>query len=71
MGATNRTGPHVSNRRGAYFYPEHSEVDWLFIEETDLRGADLEKHNKAVQAGTFELISRHDRFALYKRKKQP
>ncbi len=68
VGATNRTGAHIANRRGAYFYPEHSDVDWLFLDETELRAPDLERHHKAVAAGTFELVSKHDRFAVYKHK---
>jgi hypothetical protein len=70
VAATNRTGAHISNRKGAYFYPEHSEVDWLVIEESEIRGADLDRHNKAVQAGVFELVSRHDRFAVFRRKEK-
>ncbi len=69
VGATNRTGAHIANRAGAYFYPEHTDVDWLFVDENEVRAADLERHHKAVQAGTFELVSKHDRFAVYKRKK--
>jgi uncharacterized membrane protein len=66
---TNRTGAHASNRRRAYFYPEHSEVDWLFIDEAEVKGADLDKHNKNLAAGVFELVARRDRLAFYKRKK--
>jgi uncharacterized membrane protein len=69
VGTTNHVGAHVSNRKSAVFYPEHPRVDWLFLDENELKAADLEKHNKAVQAGTFELVSRHDKLAIYKRKK--
>jgi uncharacterized membrane protein len=71
VGMTNRTGAHAANRRAAFFYPEHSDVDWVFIDETELRGNDLDRHNKAVQSGVFELVSRHDRFSIFKRKKPP
>jgi uncharacterized membrane protein len=69
VGLTNRTGAHAANRRAAFFYPEHSDVDWVFVDDTELRGGDLDRHNKAVQSGVFELVSKHDRFSIYKRKK--
>jgi uncharacterized membrane protein len=69
VGMTNRTGAHAANRRAAFFYPEHSDVDWVFIDETELRGGDLDRHNKALQSGVLELVSKHDRFSIYRRKK--
>lgn len=71
VGTTNRIGAHVSNRRVAYFYPDHTDVDWLFIDEGELRGGDVDKHNKAVQAGTWVLISKKDKIALYQRAPKP
>jgi uncharacterized membrane protein len=70
VSVTNRTGAHASNRQRAYFYPEHSEVDWLFIDEAEIRGADLEKHTKNMAAGVFDLVAKRERIALYKRKKK-
>jgi hypothetical protein len=69
VGMTNRTGAHAANRRAAYFYPEHSDVDWLFLDDSELHGADLDRHNKAVAAGTFELVEKHDRFSVYRHKR--
>ncbi len=68
VGVTTRTGAHAGNRMHAYFYPEHQNVDYLFLDEAELKGAELEKHNKNVAAGTFELVERHDKFAVYKKK---
>ena len=51
VGVTNRVGAHASNRMAAVFYPEQSNVDWLFIDEAELQGADLDKHNKNLQNG--------------------
>jgi uncharacterized membrane protein len=65
VGVTNRTGPHASNRKRAYFYNEHTDVDWLFIDEAELKAPDLDKINKS---GTFTLVARHDKLALYKKK---
>jgi uncharacterized protein (TIRG00374 family) len=67
---TNRTGAHAANRREAFFYPEHSDVGWVFIDESELKGADLEKHNKNVGTGVIELVTRRDKLALYRAKKK-
>jgi hypothetical protein len=67
VGVTNRTGAHVSNRMTAVFYPEKANVDWLFIDEAELKGNDLDKHNRNIQNGVFELVARRDRFAIFKR----
>jgi uncharacterized membrane protein len=70
VGLTNRTGPHASNRARAYHYHEHPEVDWAFVDDLELRGAELDRHNKAVQSGALELVSRHDHYSIYHRKKK-
>jgi uncharacterized membrane protein len=67
VGVTNRVGAHASSRKTAYFYPEHVDVDWLFIDEAEIRSTDLEKHNKRVSDGAFVLVARRDRLAVYKR----
>lgn len=67
VSVTNRTGAHASNRRRVYFYPEHSDVDWLFIDETEIHGGELDKHNKNLAAGVFDLVARRDHLAFYKR----
>lgn len=69
VGTTNKLGAHVSSRRTAFFYPEHTNADWLFIDESELRGPDLDKHNKSVRAGAWVLVSKRDRMALYQRGK--
>ena len=70
VGLTNRTGAHAANRRHAYFYPERTDVGWIFIDEAELHGAELEKHNKLIREGGFEIVARHDRLSLYKAKKK-
>lgn len=67
VGTTNRLGAHVSNRLTAYFYPEHTDVDYLFLDEAELRGGDVDKHNKAVAAGSWVLVSRREKLALFKK----
>ena len=63
VGLTQRTGAHAANRRAAYYYPEHLGVEWLFIDEAELKAPDLEKAK-----ATFDLVARHDKLAIYHRK---
>ena len=67
VGATNKLGSHVSNRRHAYFWPAEQNVDYVFLDESELKANDLEKHNKLV-AKSFVEVSRRGKMALYKRK---
>jgi uncharacterized membrane protein len=67
VGTTNRIGPHVSNRKAAFFYPERNEVDYLLLDEGELNPSDQEKHAK-LKAG-FEELDRRGRLALFKRKR--
>src|SRR6185437_4068343 len=55
VGTTNRVGAHVANRREAVFYPEHTNVDYLFLDEAELKSSELDKLRKSVQQGHFEL----------------
>jgi uncharacterized membrane protein len=68
VGTTNRLGSHVSNRMKAYFYPSKTGVDYLFIDESELKAPELEKHKQAVDRGDFVQISRNGKLALLKRK---
>ena len=68
VGLTNRTGAHASNRMRAFFYPEHQDLDYLFIDEAELKGAELEKHTKNVSNGTFVLVDRREKLAVFKKK---
>lgn len=67
VGTTNKLGPHVSNRKDAFFYPEKMHTQYVLLDESELKGGDLEKHNKQVEKGALELLSRHEKMALYKR----
>lgn len=67
VGLTDRTGAHASNRIGAFEYPAHQDVDWLFVDETDLVGADLEQHTQNVRSGRFVLMAKYDSLAVYKK----
>lgn len=69
VSVTDRMGAHVSNRRYAYFYPGRTDVDFIFIDEGDLKGNDLNKHKTFVGKGTFQEVSRRGKMVLYKKKK--
>jgi uncharacterized membrane protein len=68
VGTTNKMGPHVSNRKEVYFYPDRRRTDYVFLDESELRGGDLETHNKAVARGEFKEIGRRGKIVLFKRK---
>lgn len=73
VGATSKMGPHVSNRKEAYFYPGSSEraalVQYVLLDEGELKGKDLERHNAAVKRGELAELSRRRKMALFKRVK--
>lgn len=67
VGATNRLGPHISNRKHAYFYPERT-TDYVFADETELKGGQLDRHTKAISSGEIIEIARNGKMALFIRK---
>ncbi|WP_438015963.1 DUF2079 domain-containing protein [Sorangium sp. So ce315] len=72
VGATSKMGPHVSNRKEAYFYPgsERSAfAQYVLLDEGELKGKDLERHNAAVKRGELVELSRRKKMALFKRVK--
>jgi uncharacterized membrane protein len=66
VGTTNKLGCHVSNRKNAIFYPGNGPADYVFLDESELKGAYLDEHNKAVQQGKLVQIARRDKMALFK-----
>jgi uncharacterized membrane protein len=68
VGVTNRIGPHCSSRKTALLYPEHVDVEWLFVDENELHGAELEAHRERVRTGLFELVASRGGLAVYRRK---
>ncbi|MFO0758990.1 MAG: DUF2079 domain-containing protein [Byssovorax sp.] len=71
VGVTNKTGPHISNRKDVTFYPDGKLQQWVLVDEGELKGGDLEKHNKYVQQGKVVLVSRHEKLALFKQPGAP
>ncbi len=54
VGTTNRVGAHVADRREAVFYPEHTNVDYLFLDEAELKSSEVDELRKSVQQGHFD-----------------
>ncbi len=71
VGATNKMGPHISNRKEAYFYPgdRAAILQYVLLDEGELKGKDLDRHNATVKRGEFAEISRLKKMALFKRVK--
>lgn len=65
VGTTNRVGAYVSNRKGAFFYPEHQDVDFLFVDENEVSAAEMERLKKEVE---FVLVTRRKKIGVYKRR---
>jgi uncharacterized membrane protein len=66
VGVTNKMGPHISNRKDVIFYPEARLPEWVFLDESELKGGDLDKHTKNVKEGKIVLVGRHDKMALFR-----
>ncbi|HTN83974.1 MAG TPA: DUF2079 domain-containing protein [Sorangium sp.] len=71
VGATSKMGPHVSNRKEAYFYPgdRAALAQYVLLDEGELKGKDLERHNAAVKRGELMEVDRLKKMALFKRVK--
>src|SRR5262249_17976999 len=59
VAATPKMGPHVSNRKNAYLYPEKRDTDYVFIDETELKGPELERHKALIDEGKLVELSRN------------
>lgn len=71
VGATSKMGPHISNRMRAYFYPgsRAAEVEYVLLDEGELKGKDLSRHKAAVNRGELVELSRRKKMVLFKRVK--
>ncbi|MBK8259475.1 MAG: DUF2079 domain-containing protein [Polyangiaceae bacterium] len=69
VSVTDKLGAHVSNRRFAFFYPARTDVDFVFIDEGDLKGKDQDKHKSIMGKGTFKEVTRRGKMVLYKKNK--
>jgi uncharacterized membrane protein len=67
VAVTPKLGPHVSSRMHAYNYPERHDVDYLFMDETELRGGELDRHKKVMDKKDFDEVARKGKMVLFKR----
>lgn len=67
VAVTPKLGPHVSSRMHAYNYPERHDVDYIFMDETEVRGAELDRHKKIMGWKIFDEVARKGKMVLYKR----
>jgi uncharacterized membrane protein len=67
VGATRRTGPHISNRPKAYEYPGNREYDYLFIDEGQIEAKATRSHQDYLKNNHFGEQERLDSLVLYHR----
>lgn len=65
VGVSQKTGPHVSNRKEVYLYGQKS-VQYVFVDERELKGNQQKKHKKAIADGKLEVVTRRSHYVLYK-----
>lgn len=54
--------------RASTAYPDRDTTEYVFVDDTELRGPELDKHQKAVAAGSFTEIARRGRMSMLRRK---
>lgn len=68
LAVTSKLGAHAADRKDVFVYPDRDGADYVLVDDTELRGPDLDKHQKAVARGDFTELGRRGRMALLKRK---
>lgn len=71
MAATPKLGAHGADRAKAYVYPAHATTEYVLVDDSELRGPELERHRKAVSSGELSEVARRGRMALLRRKQAP
>ena len=66
VSATNKMGPHISNRAKAYFYRSHKPTHYALIDERELKGRHKKWHKKRVDKGEIVEVTRHKTIALFR-----
>jgi uncharacterized membrane protein len=64
--ATNKFGPHVSNRAEVWSYRDKKESEYLLIDTRDLNGWTRKHHGDGVAAGKLELLAKDGTFELFR-----
>ena len=65
LGVTNKIGPHVSNRKDVFLYGQKN-VQWVFVDEKELKADRLKRHKQAIQQGKLEEVTRRGTYAVFK-----
>lgn len=66
VAATDKLGPHISNRIKAYFYGDTKPVDYVFVDEREVRPDRLAVLKGDVQRGALVELARNGTYALFK-----
>ncbi len=65
VGVTQKMGPHVSNRKDVFLYGQKN-VQYVFVDEREIKGDRLKRHRKDVEDGRLEQLAKRGSYALYK-----
>ena len=63
--ASNRVGPHVSNRPHVFFYREWRDADWVLVDDKDLDKAAKQRHDDRIRKGKLKLVKSWRRLKLF------
>ena len=63
---TNKTGPHLSNRKEVYLYRQNKPTQYVFIEEKSLKGKRKRYHQRRVKRGELIQLGAHATFKLFR-----
>lgn len=68
VAATGKMGPHISNRKEAFFYPDRN-ADFAILDEGELKDDKLARHKRNVSSGDYVELARQGRMVLLHRVK--
>ena len=64
--ASNRLGPHISNRKEAYLYRQKKTTHYVFIDDREIKKGERELHQARLKSGELEELKRYQSFILYR-----
>lgn len=63
---TNKTGPHLSNRKEVYLYRQNKPTHYVFIESRELKGKRKKHHDTRVKRGELIQLGAYKSFKLFR-----
>ncbi len=66
VAATDKMGPHISGRKNAFFYGDTKPVDYVFVDEHEIRADRLTVLQNDVRRGALVELGRKGSLALFK-----